>query len=84
MRNLPNEIGVPVNRLMQICNEITSLRHTNQILQAQVNMAELFGLALKAPAGHGGYAASEDIVSVIERALADAERIHTERAKEQP
>lgn len=82
MSNLPNEISVPVNRLLQICSEITSLRQTNQVLQAQVNMAELFGLALKAPHGHGGYASSEDIVSVIQRALADAERVHTDRAKE--
>ena len=73
MRNLPKEISVPTNRLLQICDEITSLRHRNELLQAQVSMAELFGLALNATLPNRGYAHSEDIVSVINNALMDAE-----------
>lgn len=74
MRDLPAEILVPTARLVQICDEITGLRRRNEVLQAQVSVIELFGVALKAHPGGVVSGYGEDIVWVINNALAEAER----------
>ena len=80
--NYPKEMSVPTDRIIQMRDEILSLRRTNEILTAKVSVIEIFGDAIHAQVQRGSMGMSEDIVCTINRALDEAEKKEKSKTEE--